>query len=67
MLRFIIQKSFQDNESGLSGVEYVTTDEDCPNLEKLLRTCTANTTGFERYDLIGVEFLGDSYENHSRH
>jgi hypothetical protein len=57
MIRFIIKHRFQDNYSGATGESFQTILLDVPELEAALKRGGHGPSGFERYDLAGVEIV----------
>ena len=55
MIRFIIKHRFQDNYGGGSGESFHTLLLDVPELEAALKRGGHGPSGFDYYDLIGVE------------
>ena len=55
MLRIIIERHEQDNNSGVDRKDYYTLDLDIPELEAALTRGGHGEMGFETHRLIGVE------------
>lgn len=57
MIRFIVQRDEKDPHSGLEQRSFVTIDASVPALEHQLRAGGRSESGFESYQLIGVQLL----------
>ena len=57
MLRFILQRSHQDEHNGASGTTWETFDCDVPNLEAMLKRGGRSEGGHDLTHMVGVEIL----------